>query len=128
MYAGKPIHVVDDDLGFLKGIERLLVAHDLQVKTFDSAEEFRSQADPNEAACLILDIHLGSISGVELMRELSRRGAVTPVILITASDNECVRQAALAAGCSDFLQKPFSAVVLMDAIRKAVRTSGTLLF
>jgi FixJ family two-component response regulator len=119
MLAGKPIHIVDDDLGFLKGIERLLGAHGLPVRTFSSAEEFLAHADPSEALCLILDIHLGGLSGIELMRELQQSGSKTPVVLITANDNEQMRRAALASGCSAFLQKPVSAKVLLDAVREA---------
>lgn len=124
MSAGKPIHVVDDDLGFLRGIERLLAVHNLNVRTFVSAEEFQALANPNDAACLILDIHLGSSSGIDLMLELSRRGLRTPVIFVTANDNERTRRAAFAAGCSDVLQKPFSVRILMDAVRKAVSTAS----
>lgn len=116
MPAAKPIHIVDDDPGFLKGIERLLVVHGLPVKTFSSPEEFQALADPREALCLILDIHLGAASGIELMRELHRAGISTPVVLITANDNEQVRRTALASGCSAFLQKPVSAKVLMEAL------------
>ena len=124
MSQSKPIHIVDDDPGFLKGIERLLNAHNLQVRTYKSAEEFRSLTNPNDAACLILDVHLGNVSGIDLMRDLSLRGDTTPVIFITANDNEQTRRAAVAAGCSDFLQKPISATILMNAVRKAVRSSG----
>lgn len=119
MLAGKQIHIVDDDLGFLKGIERLLAVHGLPVRTFSSAEEFLALADPKDALCLILDIHLGSTSAIELMQELRQSGNETPVVLITANDNELTRRAALASGCSAFLQKPVSAQVLMDAVRHA---------
>lgn len=118
MPAEKPVHIVDDDLGVLKGIERLLSAHGLPVRTFSSAEEFLALADPSEAQCLILDIHLGGISGIELMQELRRSESKTPVVLITANDNELTRRAALASGCSAFLQKPVSAKVLLGALRK----------
>jgi FixJ family two-component response regulator len=120
MPAGNLVLVVDDDLGFLKGIERLLTLHNLDVRTFASAEEFQAKANPDNAACLILDIHLGSSSGIDLMHELSRRGSTTPVIFVTANYEEKTRQAAFAAGCSDLLLKPFSAQILIDALRKAV--------
>ena len=119
MPAPKQIHIVDDDPGFLKGIGRLLAAHGLDVRMFSSAEDFRTHADPNDAACLILDIHLGSTSGIDLMQALFQSGATTPVVLVTASDSEHTRQAAFAAGCSAFLQKPVSGKVLLDAIRNA---------
>ena len=117
MPVAKPIHIVDDDVGFLKGIERLLAAHGLEVRTFSSAEEFQAEADPDDAACLILDIHLGEVSGIQLMQEILQSGAKPPVVLITANDSERTRREAWAAGCSAFLQKPVSAKVLMDAVR-----------
>jgi FixJ family two-component response regulator len=120
MSAEKPIHIVDDDVGFLEGIERLLSAHGLPVKSFSSAEAFRARADADDPCCVILDIHLGGISGIDLMRELFRSGSKTPVVLITANDSEYVRRAAMEAGCSAFLQKPVSGTLLLDAVRKVV--------
>jgi len=117
MAAAKPVHVVDDDLGVLKGIARLLSAHGLPVRTFSSAEEFLALADPSEASCLILDIHLGGLSGIELMQELRRSASKTPVVMITANDSEPIRRAAFASGCSAFLQKRVSAQALLGAVR-----------
>jgi FixJ family two-component response regulator len=122
MPAKKPIHIVDDDVGFLKGIERLLSTHGLPVKSFSSAEEFRAR-DAEDACCVILDIHLGRISGIDLMRELFRSGSTTPVILITANDSEHVRHAAMEAGCSAYLQKPVSGRILLDAVQQVVGTA-----
>ena len=120
MSAGILIHVVDDDCGFLKGIERLLNAHGIEVRTFSSAEEFQAGADPNEAACLILDIHLTGMSGIELLNRLSRWGCRIPVVLVTASDSEVTRRAAMAAGCDAYLQKPFPSSALMEVLAEAV--------
>ena len=78
MPPGRLIHVVDDDRGFLKGIERLLTARGLEVRTFSSAERFQAEADLEAAACLILDIHLTGMSGIELLSRLSRAGPRTP--------------------------------------------------
>ena len=120
MWPGKQIYVVDDDSGFLKGIERLLRAHGLDVRTFSSAEEFEAKADPTEASCLILDNHLYGISGVELLSRLKRSGSRLPVVLVTGQDSEVTRRAAAAAGCSAYLEKPFSGRELMDALLEAV--------
>lgn len=121
MPAGKLIHVVEDNPRFLKGIKRLLNAHGLEVRTFSSAEEFQADADPNEAACLILDIHLTGISGIELLNWLSRSGSTVPVILVTANDSEVTQRAAMAAGCNAYLRKPFPSSVLMKALDDAGR-------
>ena len=120
MPTGKLIHVVDDDRGFLKGIERLLSAHGLEVRTFSSAEEFQAEADQDEAACLILDIHLTGMSGIELLGRLTRWGSTIPVVMVTASDSEVTRRAAMAAGCKAYLQKPFPSSALMAALAEAV--------
>lgn len=111
------ILVVDDDFGFLKGMERLFGVHGLQVVTFSSAEDFRARANPDEASCLIFDIQLGDTSGIELMRSLLQSGTRTPVVLVTAHDSDRLRRAACAAGCKALLHKPFAAAELFDAVR-----------
>ena len=121
------IHIVDDDLGFLKGIQRLLTAHGLTVMAFSSGEAFEAQANPNEAECLILDIHMGRLSGIELTERLLRSGCKTPVILITANDSDHIRKAASSAGCSAFLQKPIPASVLISTLKNVARVAtGTI--
>ena len=119
MPAGKLIHVVDDDRGFLKGIARVLTAHGMEVRTFSSAEEFQADADLDEPALIILDIHLTGMSGIELLSRLTRSGPRIPVVMVTASDSEATRQAAMAAGCDAYLQKPFPSSLLMQALAKA---------
>jgi CheY-like chemotaxis protein len=70
--------------------------------------------------CLLLDIHLGGVSGIELRRRLKDSGSTLPVIFMTALDDEAMREQALKAGCVAFLRKPFQARQLIDAIKKAV--------
>jgi FixJ family two-component response regulator len=120
MWPGKQIYVVDDDSGFLKGIERLLRARGFEVRSFSSAEEFEAAADPTEASCLILDNHLSGISGVELLSRLKRSGSRIPVVIVTGQGSEATQRAAVAAGCSAYLEKPFSGTVLVDALVEAV--------
>ena len=121
MQSGKLIYVVDDDVEYLRGIELLLSAHGLGTRTFTSAEALQADADVAEAECLILDIHLGGISGIELLYWLSGAGIGVPVVLVTANDTEATRKAAAAAGCGAFLVKPFSAKTLLDAMNRATR-------
>jgi FixJ family two-component response regulator len=113
------IAVVDDDPGMLRGIVRLLGAHGFGTRAFASAEAFLDDAEARSAACLILDIRLGGISGIELRRQLTASGARVPVIFITAVDDEVTRAEAMAAGCIAYLRKPFPAAQLIDAIDKA---------
>jgi len=120
MPAGKLIHVVDDDRGFLKGIERLLAALGMGVRTFSSAEQFQADADLDEAACIILDIHLAGMSGIDLLSRLTRSGPRIPVVVVTASDSEVTRRAAVSAGCDAYLQKPFPSTLLVKALAEAI--------
>jgi FixJ family two-component response regulator len=115
----KVVLVVDDDPSVLKGLERLLRAHGLDVELFDSAESFRLRANIDDALCLILDINLTGKSGIELRRELTAAGAPLPVIFMTANDSAATCQAAQAAGCVAYLAKPFPATLLMNAIAMA---------
>jgi FixJ family two-component response regulator len=118
--AHKSIYVVDDDPSMLKGIGRLLRVLGFGVQTFSSAEEFWSRADPLDAMCVILDIHRSGASGIDLRRQLSQSGSAVPVIFITGKDSETTRKAALQAGCSAYLPKPFSAKALVDGINRAL--------
>ena len=120
MPAAKPIHILDDDVDYLKAMKRLLGVHGLQVKAFSSAEEFQQQANLDDASCLILDIHLGAASGIDILLELVRSGVTTPIVIVTASDSESVRRAAIQGGCDAYLQKPVSAKVLMNVLRDVV--------
>jgi FixJ family two-component response regulator len=122
--AHKSIYVVDDDPSMLKGIGRLLRVLGFGVQTFSSADEFWARADPLDAMCVILDIHLSGASGIDLRHQLSRSGYAVPVIFITGSDSETTRQAALQAGCTAYLSKPFSAQALVDGIYRALSSDA----
>jgi FixJ family two-component response regulator len=111
--------VVDDDAGFLKSVARPLAHHGIDSRTFASAEALL-ESDLQTATCLLLDIHLGGISGIELARRLAASGSKWPVIFMTASDDEATRNEAMDAGCIAYLRKPFARQVLLDAIGKAV--------
>jgi FixJ family two-component response regulator len=119
MAPTKPICILDDDVDYLRAMERLLAVHGLRVKAFSSAEEFQAQADPRNASHVILDIHLGAVSGIDVLLELVRSGVTTPVVVVTASDSEAMRRAAIQGGCDAYLQKPVSAKVLLNVLRDA---------
>ena len=113
------IAVVEDDEDMRTGISRLLSVSGYQTEIFASAEEFLVGVAKSHATCLLLDIHLGGLSGIELRRQLSASGSRLPVIFMTAIDDEALHRDALAAGCVALLRKPFTARVLDDAITKA---------
>ena len=114
------VFVVDDDPGMLKGVERLLQVRGLHAELFDSGEDFLNRADPRAAICLVLDIHLSGMSGIELMRRLACAGCRLPVIFITAKDSESTRKAAVEVGCFAYLRKPFPSQLLVDAIEASL--------
>jgi FixJ family two-component response regulator len=115
-FAMHTVAVVEDDPSMLQGLNRLLSAHGFRVQTFASAELFLDAIANCEAECLILDIHLGGISGIDLKRQLTASGSNLPVIFMTAIDTETTRQEAFDAGCIAYLRKPFLAKLLIDAI------------
>jgi FixJ family two-component response regulator len=112
------VAIVEDDAAMRKSIERLLQANGYATATFASAEEFLQASIADTALGLVLDIHLNGMSGIELRRRLSTTGATLPVVFITAYDSEATRRDALSAGCVDYLQKPFEARRLVDALER----------
>jgi FixJ family two-component response regulator len=116
----RTVAVVDDNSSMLQSLYRLLLAHGFRVHTFASAELFLDEIANCEAECLVLDIHLGGMSGIELQQQLISSGRDIPVIFMTAVDNEIIRKAASGAGCAAYLKKPFLAKLLIDAINSAI--------
>ena len=104
-----------------KSLERLLRAHGYATVAFSSAEEFLESGAAERVRGLVLDIHLGGMTGIELRRRLVSVGSKLPVVFITAFDDEATRAAALDAGCVAYLQKPFEANLLIDALVHGMR-------
>jgi len=119
MSARKLVVVVDDDKTMLRSLERLLNASGFDTEVFSSAEAFLERTDGRPAACIVLDIHLGGMSGIELRRRLAASGSPVPVVFMTAFDDEGTRDEAVEAGCIAFLRKPFPARSLIGAIESA---------
>jgi len=115
----KLVLVVDDDLGILRGVGRLLREHGYDSMLFPSAKAFQSHDDFEQATCVVLDIHLGDDSGIEVRRRLSAAGISLPVIYMTGRDNDATRRAAMASGCIAYLTKPFAARSLIEPIEGA---------
>jgi FixJ family two-component response regulator len=112
----RTIAVIEDNPSMLQGLNRLLSAHGFRVQAFSSAETFLDSIANCEAECLLLDINLGGMSGIELQRQLTSSGRNLPVIFMTAIDSEAARQEAIEVGCVAYLRKPFLAKLLIDAI------------
>jgi FixJ family two-component response regulator len=116
----KTIAIVDDDPQILQCLDLLLSSCGYHSKSFASGEEFVNAAPTLGAACLILDIQPGKVSGLELARALSAQGLALPVIFITASWNELHQRQAMELGCVAFLLKPFSPERLIEAVANAI--------
>jgi FixJ family two-component response regulator len=116
----KIVAVVDDDPGMRKSTANLLSASGYGTETFGSAEAFLNAVATSRASCLVVDIQLGDISGVELAHQLAADGFTHPIIFMTGLNDDRVRYQAAAAGGIAFLDKPFPAKMLIDAIKKAI--------
>ena len=114
------VAVVDDDESFARALERLFRASGFEVRTYPSAEAFLAPTPLPQPDCLVLDIQLGGMSGLELQQRLRELGAPAPIIFVTAHDAPGVREEAERAGCSAYFLKPVPRKSLVEAITKAV--------
>ena len=114
------VAIIDDDPGMRQALENMLCAFGYRTEIYASAEEFVRAAITTEAACLVVDIQLGDISGVELGRHLLVTGFEFPIIFMTGSLEETHRRQAMDLGCIAYLNKPFPAKQLIEAIASAI--------
>ena len=116
----RTIAIVEDDASMRRSVRRLLNAHGFATEEYPSAESFLQRTVGGEVECLVLDVDLGGMSGIELQRRLKKDGACPPVIFITALEDEALQADAERAGCFAYLRKPFPASALIDAINEAL--------
>jgi FixJ family two-component response regulator len=114
------VFLVDDDESVRKSLERLLRSAGLQLKTFGSVADYLAADGSQVPGCLLLDVRMPGMTGLELQEQLQRAGSKIPVILMTAFEDAQVRLQALAAGAVAFLQKPFDEKMLLEAVFKAL--------
>jgi RNA polymerase sigma factor (sigma-70 family) len=114
------VFVVDDDPSVRTAIERLVGCLGLQVELFGSAQEFLARNLPNVPSCLVLDIRLPGISGLDLQRPLAKANIQIPIVFITARGDIPMTVRAIKAGVLEFLTKPFRDQDLLDAIQRAL--------
>jgi len=119
------IAVVDDDASVRESLPDLLHEFGFKALVFASAEEFLDSNHAGKAHCLLLDITMSGMSGMDLQRELLRRRQTVPIIFMTAHGEESLRRRMLERGAVEYLFKPFSDTALLDAIRAALRAGGT---
>jgi len=118
--AGKPsgqqIFIIDDDDAQRDSLVWLLESHGYAVSAFSGAREFLALWDGNSVGCLLLDVRMPGMSGLELFEELIRRHSVLPVIFITGHGDVAMAVAVLKKGATDFIEKPFSAEEMLKAV------------
>jgi len=121
MAAAEPlVYVVDDDAAARSAIQSLLHSVGLRAETFGSAQEFLASYRPDTPACLVLDVRLPGVGGLDFQRDLAARDVTIPIIFITGHGDIPMSVEAMKAGALEFLTKPFRGQVLLDAIHKAI--------
>jgi len=115
------VSVVDDDESVRESLPDLLREFGFAASTFSSAKEFLSSETVGQTKCLILDVAMPDMTGLELQQELKRRGQSIPIVFITAQRDENLRDQALKQGAMNFLHKPFSDTALLEALNSILR-------
>jgi FixJ family two-component response regulator len=118
----KVVAIVDDDDLMRGALHGLLKAVGLQARTFASAEEFLESGQQHDTACLIADIRMSGMSGLDLQAKLNAERIRIPTIFITAHGDERMRMQALRAGAVEFMAKPFDDDVLLESVRVALES------
>jgi two-component system, LuxR family, response regulator FixJ len=113
------VAIVDDDPSVRRALARLVLACGVRVETFASAEEFLSSARPEEIACLVVDVQMEEISGLELVDILAATGSSTPVIVMTSHESKGLLERVRTSGAA-FLRKPIEAAALIAAVGRAI--------
>ena len=114
------ISIVDDDQSFRDSLQRLLKSLGYAVAVFSSAAEFLASPDLVTTACLVADVHMPAITGIELYSHLVETGHAIPTILVTAYPDDGVQERMLAVGVKCYLRKPFEEAHLIACLRSAV--------
>jgi FixJ family two-component response regulator len=114
------ISVIDDDASVRTATNNLLSSHGYLIQTFVSADDFLQSDRLDDSACVIADVQMPAMSGLDLLTYMRTKGYTVPLILITAFPDENVRARALKAGAIGFLAKPFAGPVLIDCIETAL--------
>ena len=115
------VFIVDDDDSVRKALTRLIKSVDLNAEAFASAHDFLKRESHNGPACLILDMRMPGLSGLDLQDELVAAGRTLPIIFISAHGNIPLSVRAMKAGAVDFIEKPFEDQTLLDAINQSLK-------
>lgn len=114
------VFIVDDDEAICQSLRLLIDDIGLEVRTFNSARQFLAEHDPSQPSCLVLDVRMSGMSGLELQSRLRELGIEIPTIIITGHGDVPMAVEAMKAGALDFIEKPFRDQVLLDSIHRAI--------
>jgi FixJ family two-component response regulator len=114
------VSIVDDDASLRRSVGNLLTSAGFRVQAFASAEEFLASPQRANTGCLVLDLRMAGMSGLDLLKHLGAIGSRIPVVILTAHGDDDARQRALQAGAIAFLGKPFRSDALLEAVRTAL--------
>jgi FixJ family two-component response regulator len=120
------VYVVDDDPDVLKALERLLQSIGLNVATFLSPEQFLERHDPDKPGCLVLDLQLPGLSGLDVQKALEQRSSFLPIIFLTGRGDIATSVQAMKHGAADFLTKPVDDALLIATIHEALAKDQAL--
>jgi two-component system response regulator FixJ len=123
-YDTQIVAIVDDDESLRRSLRNLLGSVGFRVETFASAEAFLGSVVQGETGCLVLDLRMPGMSGLDLLRHLSGTGTRIPTVVLTAHGDDEARQRSLQAGAVAFLNKPFNGNALLAAVRTALDQGG----
>jgi two-component system response regulator FixJ len=118
------VFVVDDDEEVRNAMKRLMNSVGLAVETFASAEEYLAQFDPARPGCLLLDVRMKGMSGLEVQERLALEEVQPPIIIITGHGDVPMAVRAVSAGAVNFIEKPFNEQVLLDSVHRAIELDG----
>jgi len=114
------VHVIDDDEAARQSLAFLLRAHDIEVRTYESAAAFLNAAGHVEPGCIVTDVRMPEISGIELLRRLKELKISLPAIVVTGHGDVPLAVEAMKIGAADFLEKPFDDAAMLNAVRSAL--------
>jgi FixJ family two-component response regulator len=123
VHAGPIVSIIDDDASVRKALHRLLEASGFQVEVHENAASYLLRDRSREPGCVLLDIKMPMMSGLEFQRQIAGAGRTPPIVFITAHADEEARAEAMALGAVDVLYKPLRQVALLDAVRRALERS-----
>ena len=118
--SGPAIRVVDDDASWRQSVTRLLAASGYKVMPYESAEQFLQADDCSTPGCILLDVRMPSVSGLQLQRSLAAQSQALPIVFLTGHGDIPMSVVAMRAGADDFLTKPVNAETLLAAVQRAI--------